>query len=67
MSDKQRVEVSGSTIYVLNARGENLWSAQVQPVKYDDGQRMTNIDVVATAHIIADMLNCEVVIDDQRT
>lgn len=52
-SKRADVLVTGSTLYLLNDRGFNRWSAQVQPGQDDDGKRITDEECAAVAGALA--------------
>jgi hypothetical protein len=47
------VQRVGSTIYVLNARGHNRWSAQVQPGRNDNDERISDSECESIAEALA--------------
>lgn len=48
------IQRSGSTLYVLNSAGCNRWSAQVQPGRTDDDERVSDEECEQIAVILAD-------------
>lgn len=57
------VQVSGATVYLLNADGVNRWVAQVQPGRTDDDQRVTDEECEAVAQRIAAALTAPAAVD----
>ena len=47
------IQRAGSTLYVLNASGTNIWSAQVQPGRTDDDKRLPDAECERIAAILA--------------
>jgi hypothetical protein len=51
--ERQEVLLDGATIYTLNARGANRWSAWVQPGQDDEGNRISDAECERIAAALA--------------